>query len=119
MNRNQAVGQFGEKVAAKYLVGKGYEIKGRNIKTGYKEIDIIATINNSLIIVEVKTRTNSKLGTAEDMMSPDKIKNLKQAVFSYLENINGYFSDIRFDFMAVDIDIVNKTAKIKHFKDIV
>ncbi len=54
MSRNQKVGQWGEQAAANYLSAKGYEIKARNVRTPYGEIDLIARKDGFTIFVEVK-----------------------------------------------------------------
>ena len=40
--RRQAIGRWGENVAAGYLERNGYEILDRNARTPYGEIDLIA-----------------------------------------------------------------------------
>ncbi|HEY5731309.1 MAG TPA: YraN family protein [Anaerolineales bacterium] len=62
---NQKVGQWGEETAAKYLTQKGFEIVGRNIRTPYGEIDIVAKQGDTILFVEVKTRTSNKMGLPE------------------------------------------------------
>jgi len=41
-NSRQRLGAWGEGVAAQYLSERGYTILGRNIRTPYGEIDIVA-----------------------------------------------------------------------------
>lgn len=60
MKHNQKIGQWGEETAAGYLSQRGYEIIGRNARTPYGEIDIIAKLGDITIFVEVKTLTLSK-----------------------------------------------------------
>ena len=48
------LGNFGENLAAQYLQNHGYRIIERNFKARYGEIDIIASIHNILVFVEVK-----------------------------------------------------------------
>lgn len=50
-------GDFGEKIAVRYLRLHGYTVKERNWRTGHMEIDIIASTLRSIAFVEVKTRT--------------------------------------------------------------
>lgn len=119
MNHNQKIGAFGEQLAAQFLIKRGYKILNRNLKTSFKELDIVAFLDGLLVFVEVKTRTNNKLGLAEDMLSSKKIYNFKQAVNIYLNTKKTRHNNIRFDFIAVDLNIVSKIAKIKHFKDMV
>jgi len=43
-----------EDLAVEYLKSKGYEILGRNIRGTYGEIDILAEVNGTKVVVEVK-----------------------------------------------------------------
>ena len=49
-------GNYGENLAAEYLIKKGFEIIARNYRYRRCEIDIIARKENWTIFVEVKTR---------------------------------------------------------------
>jgi putative endonuclease len=60
MKHNQKVGKWGEERAAAYLIQQGYEIMGRNVRTPYGEIDIIAKQGERTIFIEVKTLTSIK-----------------------------------------------------------
>lgn len=120
MNYRKKVGTYGEKLARKFLVKNNYKIINQNIKTSYKEIDIIAKQKNILVFVEVKTRTNSMYGQADEAMSSKKISNLRKAIGIYLNDYcKEKYKNIRLDLIAIDIDKVNKTAKIRHYKEII
>lgn len=58
MARHNDTGKWGEEVATGLLVTKGYAIVARNVKVGSVEIDIIATKDNRVCFVEVKTRSS-------------------------------------------------------------
>ena len=51
------IGNFGERLAVRYLRLHGYTVKERNWRTGHMELDIIAASLRTLAFVEVKTRT--------------------------------------------------------------
>ena len=114
----QLIGKWGEKIAANYLKKHGYEIVVTNQRLGRDEIDIIAKINSRWIFVEVKTRTSTAVGGAEDQITRQKIKALKRAVFLYCRQNRLNLEKTRADFIAVDIRREQKLAKIKHFKNI-
>src|SRR3989339_119712 len=76
MNHNQKIGKLGEDLACKYLQEKGYEILDRNIKTSFKEIDIVARIKEKIVFIEVKTRTNLKFGGADEAINHKKLKKI-------------------------------------------
>lgn len=50
-------GKDGEEIAAKFLQFQGYEIRGKNIRIGRDEIDILAfdPVDHVLVFAEVKT----------------------------------------------------------------
>ena len=116
---NKGIGNLGEEVAATFLEGKRYRILERNLKTSFKELDLIAEQDGILVFVEVKTRTSYNFGGAEQAMTKKKIINLKQAALYYLNRNKIKYRTLRFDFLAVDYNQLDKTAKIKHYQDII
>lgn len=56
------LGRTGEVKAEKFLKKLGYKILAKNYKTVVGEIDIIAKDGDTVVFVEVKTRTNEKYG---------------------------------------------------------
>lgn len=118
MAHNQQIGQYGEAIARQFLESKGYKIVDLNVKAGFKEIDIIAFEKGVLVFCEVKTRTSLKYGEAVEAMNDKKLKNLRQAIGSYLYKFDRPYEDIRLDLVAVDIDPSDNSANIKHYKDI-
>lgn len=53
------VGSRGEEIAERYLLSIGYDIRGRNIRIGHDEVDILAfdPADRVLVFAEVKART--------------------------------------------------------------
>lgn len=117
MHYNKKVGQFGEKLAREFLERKGYKILEINYKASYKELDIIAEQGGFLVFVEVKTRTTKEF-RGEDAVEYFKQENLNYAIENYLQEKNLWEKEVRADLIVVDINKINKTAKIKHYKDI-
>jgi putative endonuclease len=72
MKHNQRIGKWGEEIASEYLTQKGCEVLGRNVRTPYGEIDIIAKQAEIFIFVEVKTRTSNKMGLPEESITARK-----------------------------------------------
>ena len=58
MAEHNETGNFGENLAANYLVKNGYRIRERNFVFEKAEVDIIAQKDNMLVVVEVKTRAS-------------------------------------------------------------
>jgi putative endonuclease len=55
-SRNSAVGRYGERVAARYLIEQGMAVLDRNWRCRDGEIDIVARDGPTLVVCEVKTR---------------------------------------------------------------
>ena len=62
MTGRSALGEEGERVAARFLEARGYRILERNYRTRRGEIDLIAEDGRVLVFVEVKVRLDDRCG---------------------------------------------------------
>ena len=108
------LGKLGEDLAAEYLINKGYRILERNWRSGHKEIDIIALIDNVLAIVEVKTRKSSDYGEPDIAVGMMKQRMLAWAADAYVRYKN-LEVDIRFDILS--IVFTDQGPEIEHIED--
>ncbi len=116
MQISNPTARFGEDLAAKYLINKGYKIIERNFRKGYGEIDIIATYKNVLVFIEVKTRNTNKFGGAIEAIASYKIKSLLKTVQYYKLTHKNLPELLRID--AILIDLINNEEKIQHIENI-
>ncbi len=100
---NQQIGNNGENVAASYLLQKGYTVIERNWRFKHCEIDIIASKENKLHIIEVKTRTNKKFGNPEESVGEKKMNTLKKGAEEYLFQ-HQQWQQIQFDVVAIKMN---------------
>jgi putative endonuclease len=100
MATHNDTGNLGEKMAAKYLAAKGYTILHQNWRHKHLEVDIIATQNNILHFIEIKTRRTKKFGLPEEKVSKKKLENLINAAEVYLYE-NPQWKQIRFDILSI------------------
>ena len=70
--RKKIFGKWGEDLAVKFLIGRGFKVIERNFFTTVGEIDIIAKKGDDYYFVEVKTRLDSELAT-DLSITPTKI----------------------------------------------
>lgn len=81
----QRIGRWGEATAAEYLSKRGYDILGRNARTRYGEIDLLARApEGMLVFVEVKTRTSRSFGYPEEAVDARKLGHLVSSAEAYL-----------------------------------
>ena len=74
MSAHNTLGKAGEDAAAKYLEQNGYTIRDRNWRKNHLELDIVADKDKELIIVEVKTRSNTDYIEPQDAVNWQKIR---------------------------------------------
>ena len=108
---NQAAGKIGEDLAVLFLKKHGYKILER-IRGG--EIDIIAVDDDTLVYVEVKTRTSQIFGSPEEAVTPRKIKFLIRAAKFYRANRKnlGLPNLERIDVVAIELSSVRPRLKL-------
>ncbi len=109
------IGNKGEDLAVKFLRQKGYLIVEKNFKTKFGEIDIIAKDNNTIVFVEVKTRTNDYFGYPFEAVDERKRMKLKNLALIFMKKYNKEFP-IRFDIVSI-LFMSNGNKKIEHIKD--
>ncbi len=100
---NKDTGNRGEELAAQALQERGFNILERNWQYKHWEVDIIASLENRLHFVEVKTRTNKKFGYPEESITRDKMQNLKNAAEAYQEK-HPEWKYIQFDVAAITLN---------------
>ncbi len=111
--KNKEKGNLGENIAEVYLKMKGYTILERNFYVKGGEIDIIASKDDEIAIVEVKTRKDDSYSQAKDAVTYYKKKSLIYATRCYINRNNLYDKKIRFDV----IEVYLSRFKINHIKD--
>lgn len=114
MAQHNDLGNLGEALATEYLIEKGYTILEKNWRYLKAEIDIIALKNNTLYIVEVKTRTTRFFGNPEEFITKSKIKLLVTAANAYIEKRD---LDIEAQFDVIAIVKNNKQTHINHIEE--
>ena len=95
------MGARGEQIAARHLELKGYRIAERNYRCPVGEIDLVATQDEYLVFVEVKTRRAGTVyapGIAANRKKMDKLRELGSYYLSEHPDLN---LQPRFDVIAV------------------
>lgn len=101
--RNQALGNFGERVAADHLRSLGMVILDRNWTCRFGEIDIVARDGNTLVVCEVKTRTSTTHGTALEAVTGQKVARLRRLLSAWLETHEVTPDGVRIDVVTVRV----------------
>lgn len=104
MENNKLLGALGEDISCKYLSNSGYKVIERNFRCRAGEIDIIAIQDDTVVFIEVKTRSGGNYGSPSEAVSKSKqMKIIKTALF-YMQKKKLLDNMCRFDVMEIIID---------------
>lgn len=101
-------------LASRYLLEKGYAVLHYNWRSGHKEIDLIAKERDTLVFVEVKSRTSEQYGNAQDAVDDRKIRLLISAAQTYILKYN---VDLKFRFDVITVIGRSEPYRIEHIED--
>jgi len=104
-----ALGERGEKFAARYLRRHGYRILVRRFKTHAGEIDIVCREGEWLVFIEVKTRKSDDYGTPAEAVTKVKQTHMSRVALDYLRLLDN--PRIRFRFDIVEVILQNGARK--------
>ncbi len=93
-------GKRGEAVACLYLKKNKYKILDTNWRFRRYELDIVATNDKELVVVEVKTRSENYLVAPELAVDRTKIRHIVIATDAYIR-MKDISLPIRFDVMCL------------------
>jgi len=110
------IGDFGEKLARRFLKNKGYRILATHFQTRIGEIDIIARDKDEIVFVEVKTRTSETFGLPEEAIDWRKQQKLIKTAQEYLFKNHLEDNPWRIDSVAIEINSQTQKVKIRHIK---
>lgn len=97
-------GRAGEEYAAGVLAGMGYRILGRNVRSRYGEVDIVAEKGGVLCFVEVKTRRRGAQVSGAAAVGTAKQRKILKTALTYLQENPGNDRQPRFDLFVVETD---------------
>jgi putative endonuclease len=105
-----ALGEYGERVAARHLTGAGMAVVERRWRCRHGEIDIVAvdpdpppggSASACLVVCEVKTRRSLAAGLPVDAVTPAKLARLRRLAGLWLAQQDAGFAEVRIDVVSV------------------
>jgi putative endonuclease len=103
MRVKDAVGRFGEDLAAEHLAVAGLAVLERNWRCREGELDIIARDGAELVFAEVKTRSSLAFGTPAEAIDPVKAARIRRLALRWIDEhrSDGFWQSVRFDVISV------------------
>lgn len=129
MAKKDGVGRYGERVALRHVVSRGWQVLDTNWRGTDGELDIVALDGDVLVVIEVKTRSGHGFGHPAEAVTPRKLARIKRLTGQWLtvfrerlaaarlteEAMPGspvpVLPDVRTRFGAIRIDVVAVTLQ--------
>jgi putative endonuclease len=110
--KRQAVGALGEKLAAGFLRKRGYHIIETNYRCPAGEIDIVARQGETLVFIEVRTKSSQEFGSPEESITSAKKARLRALAAHYAQTHDNLPSQ-RIDVVSVELDKKGRVSRIE------
>jgi putative endonuclease len=113
------IGALGERLAAEHLTGLGLRILERNWRCRYGELDVIAVdpTTDTVVFVEVKTRTGDGFGGLAQAVTAQKARRLRRLAAIWLAGQKQSWAAVRIDVIGVRIGR-RRTPEISHLQGV-
>ena len=117
MDRRQEVGRRGEETARAFLTRRGVRIVVENFVCAAGEIDLIGKDGESLVFIEVKTRTSDTFGPPHLAVHRRKQRQIVRAAQWYLAEQRVKDVACRFDVLAITFPEAGEAARVEWVRD--
>jgi len=111
--KRRDTGMMGEKLACDFLGKNGYSIVETNYRCPRGEIDIIARQRDTLVFIEVRTKTSRLFGRPEESITPVKMARLRTVAEHYGQNRVNLPASWRIDVVAIELDRKGRVTRIE------
>lgn len=118
---SQTIGKIGENLAANYLSAKGYKILQKNFRAKqYGEVDLVVAHpdGQTMVFVEVKTRTSDQFGQPEEAVGFRKMRELRKMVFYYSNLYSIKDATPQIDVIAIKLGRNDDMETLEHFENV-
>lgn len=113
-----ALGRRGEEIAERALRREGFKILYRNFKSRHGgELDLVCRDKacDTLVFVEVKTRTTDAYGRPGEAVTPDKQRHISRGALAWLRLLDN--PDIKFRFDIVEVVLRDSGPEVTILRD--
>lgn len=111
-----SLGRRGEDAAAEFLQAAGLRIIERSLRYPCGELDLIALDGETVVFIEVKTRTSARRGRPADAVDRKKQARTTLAALTYLKSRKLLDRRTRFDVVAVVWPADAAEPQVTHYR---
>ncbi|MHB1265936.1 MAG: YraN family protein [Gemmatimonadaceae bacterium] len=111
---SQRLGLLGERIAARWLVRRGWKVLAHRFKSGRRDLDLIVEREGIVAFVEVKARRGVEFGDPVEAVHWRKQRELSRSAAVWIDR-HGDNRDYRFDVIGVLMD--GDAVRIRHVEN--
>ncbi|WP_166904147.1 YraN family protein [Mycobacterium sp. DL440] len=113
------IGALGEQLAVEHLAAQGLRTLTRNWRCRYGELDVIVeeVATNTVVFVEVKTRTGDGFGGLAEAVTPQKVRRIRRLAALWLAEQGVRFAALRIDVIGVRVGR-RREPELTHLKGV-
>lgn len=110
---SKQIGKAGEELAAHYLTEQGYQLLARNWRNPHGELDLIVAYKDTVVAVEVKTRSGHNYGPPLAAVTATKLRRIRRLLGAWLAQQHGSWRSCRIDAIGITLR-EGQRPKIEH-----
>ena len=97
----RALGEYGERLAERYLTERGLTVVDRNWRCARGELDLVVRDGDCLVFCEVKTRRTERFGSPVEAVHRRKEARLRRLASAWLKDHDEHPARIRIDVIGI------------------
>lgn len=117
-SHNQKLGARGEQLAASFLIEQGFRLIAQNWRCKYGELDLIMEDGETVVGVEVKTRSGMGYGAPLEAITARKAARLWRLLFEWNRTYGRHGTHLRVDAVGIVMGGRGSTPQINHLRAI-
>ena len=106
------MGALGERVAARWLVRRGWRIEAHRFRSGHRDIDLVARREGTVAFVEVKARRRGGFGGPLGAVGWRKQRELGRSAQCWIDRHGRAGDTYRFD--VIGVLVAGETVRVRH-----
>ena len=114
-NAMQRLGADGERIAARWLRRRGWDIAGHRWRSGRRDLDLVAVQGDLVAFVEVKARRRNAFGGPIEAVGWRKRRELQRSAACWIDRHGRPGQAYRFDVIGVLLE--PDRVRVRHVTD--
>jgi putative endonuclease len=103
--QRNAMGVYGEDLAARHLVADGMVVLDRNWRCPEGELDLVLRDGPVVVVCEVKTRRDAAFGSPLEAVTEAKLGRLRRLAARWLREHQVSATEVRIDLVGIDLSL--------------